>query len=213
MHNKGVIFAAITKFTKFLKPACHHALMGCAHWGNAASLTAIGGSLHLCRGCVFFHWHEGRTDNFVSPIVRGMPRRVKPEQRSRDRTLTDDELRRVWRAADESDEPFPALVQFLLLTGARLNEAARMRWDEIDGEDWLLPAVRHKTKNRSAQALKQSSAGRDQASSPGSVTAHSSSPSTAVNRLTTSPRPSGSLTRRAACLTVSGASAPLWMLA
>jgi integrase len=93
-----------------------------------------------------FHWHEGRTDDFISPITRGMARRVKSEDRSRDRVLTDDELVRVWRAADESDEPFPALIQFLLLTGARLREAAHMQWDEVAGADWLLPAVRNKVK-------------------------------------------------------------------
>jgi integrase len=93
-----------------------------------------------------FHWHEGRTDDFISPITRGMARRVKSEDRSRDRVLTDDELIRIWRAADESDEPFPALIQFLLLTGARLSEAARMQWDEVAGADWLLPAVRNKVK-------------------------------------------------------------------
>jgi integrase len=93
-----------------------------------------------------FHWHEGRTDDFISPITRGMARRVKSEDRSRDRVLTDDELIRIWRVAGESDEPFPALVQFLLLSAARLSEAAHMRWDEIDGANWTLPAVRHKLK-------------------------------------------------------------------
>jgi integrase len=33
----------------------------------------------------------------------------------------------------------------LLLTGARRAEAARMTWDEIDGENWVLPARRNKT--------------------------------------------------------------------
>jgi integrase len=93
-----------------------------------------------------FHWHEGRSDEFRSPITKGLTPRVKPEQAVRDRTLSDDELVRVWRTADKSDGTFAALVRFLLLTGARLNEAARMRWDEIDGADWLLPAARHKAK-------------------------------------------------------------------
>src|SRR5262249_21152052 len=41
---------------------------------------------------------------------------------------------------------FGALVKFLLLTSARLNEAARMSRDELDGSLWTLPADRNKTK-------------------------------------------------------------------
>jgi integrase len=92
-----------------------------------------------------FHWHEGRTDSFVSPITRGMAPRVKSEQAVRDRTLSDEELTKVWRAADESDETFPALVQFLLLSCARLNEAARMTYDEVRDGIWILPKERSKT--------------------------------------------------------------------
>jgi integrase len=33
----------------------------------------------------------------------------------------------------------------LLLTGARRAEAANMRWEEIEGENWTLPARRNKT--------------------------------------------------------------------
>ena len=42
--------------------------------------------------------------------------------------------------------PFPHLVRFLLLTAARRNEAAHMRWSEIRGASWELPASRNKTK-------------------------------------------------------------------
>jgi integrase len=89
-----------------------------------------------------FHWHEGRTDNFVSPIVRGMARRVKPEERSRDRTLTDDELIKVHSTAEKSDEPYAKLVLFLLYVPARLNEAARMTHDEVRDGVWVLPKQR-----------------------------------------------------------------------
>src|SRR5262249_28097115 len=37
-------------------------------------------------------------------------------------------------------------VKFLLLTGARRTEAARMTWSEISGADWTLPAARNKVK-------------------------------------------------------------------
>jgi hypothetical protein len=42
-------------------------------------------------------WHAARTE-YRSPIVRGMAR-TKPAELARDRILSDDELRKVWRAA------------------------------------------------------------------------------------------------------------------
>ena len=91
------------------------------------------------------NWHATRSDDFRSPIVRGMAR-VKAKETARSRTLSDDELRSVWKAANEGAGPFPALVKFLLLTAARRNEAASMMREEFDGTDWTLPASRNKTK-------------------------------------------------------------------
>jgi integrase len=93
-----------------------------------------------------FHWHEGRSDEFRSPIVRAMGKRTPQEERARSRVLSDDELRRVWRTASEGGGPFPAIVKLLLLTGARRNEVSEMRHEEINGTDWTLPASRNKTK-------------------------------------------------------------------
>ena len=89
------------------------------------------------------NWHATRCDAFRSPIVRGMAR---ADEGARTRILTDDELRRVWQAAEAGEGPFDRLVQFLLLTAARRSEAAAMTWQEIDGTDWTLPASRNKTK-------------------------------------------------------------------
>jgi len=92
---------------------------------------------------LLFNWHATRADDFRSPIVRGMAR-TKTKERARSRILTDNEIRTIWN----SKEPgaFPALVRFLLLTGARRAEAAGMTWKEIDGDNWNLPASRNKTK-------------------------------------------------------------------
>jgi integrase len=91
-----------------------------------------------------FNWHASRSDDFRTPIVRGMAR-TSGVDRSRKRTLTDDEIRVVWVAA-EGQGAFGRLVRFLLLTGARRNEAAGMPWAELDGAEWTLPAGRNKTK-------------------------------------------------------------------
>jgi integrase len=91
------------------------------------------------------NWHASRSDEFRSPIVRGMAR-TSAKERARARILTDNELRAVWKAADATPGPFGAFVQFLLLTGARRAEAAEMTWSELSGADWTLPAARNKVK-------------------------------------------------------------------
>jgi integrase len=92
-----------------------------------------------------FNWHAARSDDFRSPIVRGMAR-TNGKERARARILDDDELKAIWRAAEAATGPFGTFVQFLLLTAARRSEAARMTWDELSGADWLLPASRNKVK-------------------------------------------------------------------
>jgi integrase len=87
-------------------------------------------------------WHARRTDEFNSPIVRGMAR-TKPKDRARKRVLSDEELRKVWRAA-EANGVYGRLVQFILLTATRRAEAARMHRSELNGAHWIIPAARYK---------------------------------------------------------------------
>jgi integrase len=89
-------------------------------------------------------WHAARSDDYVSPIIRGMSR-TSTTERSRKRTLSETEIKALWRAADEAGM-FGAFCRFLLLTATRRNEAARMLRSEIEGEDWTIPASRYKTK-------------------------------------------------------------------
>jgi integrase len=106
---------------------------------------AIGADLTLAFVRRIMNWHAARSDDFRSPIVRGMTR-TKTQERARSRVLSDDELRAVWKIAGERADSFAAFVQFLLLTAARRTEAVAMAWAEIDGTDWVLPASRNKTK-------------------------------------------------------------------
>jgi hypothetical protein len=100
-------------------------------------------ALAYLRGC--FNWFALRDDQFRPPIVRGMGR-TSPEERERTRTLTDLELRVVWELAG-SVGAYGRMVRFILLTSARLSEARLMPWNELNGRDWTLPAVRNqKTK-------------------------------------------------------------------
>jgi integrase len=90
------------------------------------------------------NWHAARSDDFRSPIVRGMTRR-DPESRERSRILTDGELRAVWTTAEKYSGPWGQLMRFLLLTAARRTEAAEMSWAELSGDEWTIPKERYKT--------------------------------------------------------------------
>jgi integrase len=91
----------------------------------------------------FFNWCVSRDLLAASPCAG-----VKPPtaERSRDRVLSDRELRDVWRAADKIAGPFGVLVKLLVLTGQRRDEVAQMCWAEIDLDArlWVLPAGRSK---------------------------------------------------------------------
>ena len=101
-------------------------------------------------------WHSSRSDDFRSPIVRGMSR-TKPRERARQRILTDDEIRAVWRAAEAPGREdaiegqrtaaslFGPYVQFLLTTAARRTEVSHMRRAEIEDGVWTIPQERYKT--------------------------------------------------------------------
>ena len=91
----------------------------------------------------FFNWCVARDVLATSPCAG-----VKPPtaERSRDRVLSDDELRLVWQAADQIGWPFGPLVKLLALTGQRRDEVGRMQWSELDLDKqlWTLPAERVK---------------------------------------------------------------------
>jgi integrase len=92
-----------------------------------------------------FAWHAARSDDFNSPIVRGMSR-IKASERRRDRILNDEELRSVWSVVDRDNSAFGAYIKFLLLTACRRDEAACLTWGEINGSLWTLPGARNKTR-------------------------------------------------------------------
>jgi integrase len=94
-----------------------------------------------------FNWCLARDVIQVSPCTLIDP--PAPE-RSRDRILSDDELRLVWNAAGKDSSPFGPLVKLLMLTGQRLGEVGGMRWDELDLKNklWTLPPARVKNGER-----------------------------------------------------------------
>ena len=83
---------------------------------------------------------------------------VKPvaKEASRDRVLTDDEIRWFWQACEAEGFPWGPLGKVVLLTGQRLNEAAQITEGEIRGDLWHLSADR--TKNGRAHDVSLSEA-------------------------------------------------------
>ena len=92
--------------------------------------------LAIVRGIM--NWYAARSDDYISPITRGM-RRTDPKDRQRARILEDDELRVVWKVA-KANGTFGALMQLALLTAQRRGKIASLRWADVtvDGV-WNIP--------------------------------------------------------------------------
>jgi integrase len=75
-----------------------------------------------------FKWLVVNGDIPANPM-QGMEWPTK--EKSRERVLTDDELTKVWNAAQGAPGN---VVKMLMLTGARLQEIAQLKWSEIDGD-------------------------------------------------------------------------------
>ena len=101
----------------------------------------------------FLNWAVERDILRLSPATG-----VKPvaKEASRDRVLTDDEIRWFWQACEAEGFPWGPLGKVLLLTGQRLNEAAQITEGEIRGDLWHLSADR--TKNGRAHDVHLSDA-------------------------------------------------------
>ncbi len=90
-----------------------------------------------------FKWAHERELVDANPMT-GL-RAPKPAE-ARERTLEDDESRAFWQATDEASWPFASVYKLLLLTGARREEVAGMKWSELDLDAgvWMLPSARTK---------------------------------------------------------------------
>lgn len=79
--------------------------------------------------------------------------KLAPPVAARERTLSDDELTRVWKATATLTPKPRAFARLLILTAARRGEVADIAIGEVDREAglWTLPSPR--TKNRSAHVM------------------------------------------------------------
>jgi integrase len=95
-----------------------------------------------------FNWAVVK-EHLETSQVSGLPPPIS--EQSRDRHLDDGELARVISAANSKPYPFGPFYQLLIYTAQRLNEVSGMRWGEIKGDQWTIPAER--SKNRRAHIV------------------------------------------------------------
>jgi integrase len=104
------------------------------------------------------NWYASRTDDYRSPIVKGMAK-TKPKERAGKRVLADDEIRDIWIICEteglkDLPAPFRRFQCCLFLAASRRTEAAAMSWSEMEslsrddfkGDAWTCPAERMKGK-------------------------------------------------------------------
>jgi len=92
---------------------------------------------------VLFNWALSRGVIEASPAA-GV--KAPGAEAVRERVLSEDELRQVWRAAEVTPYPFGPFFKLLIVTAQRRDEVAGMRWSEIDEARalWTIPGDRAK---------------------------------------------------------------------
>jgi integrase len=109
---------------------------GIADRGTVIRARRIHAALHR-----LFAWAVSRDIITANPMTGlGKP----GSETSRDRVLSDDELRQVWKAAENLGYPFGPAHQLLVLTGARREEIGQLRWSEIENDTIRLEGSRTK---------------------------------------------------------------------
>ncbi len=90
-----------------------------------------------------FNWAVDREIIEASPFARMQ----RPKIGKRERILADEEIVTLWQACEAQSGIFARFVQLLLLTGARRNEIARLRWPEVDEVGRMIVLSSDRTKS------------------------------------------------------------------
>jgi integrase len=102
-----------------------------------ATANRMRASLSAC-----FSWGMREGLATANPVINTNKR----EEQTRDRVLSNEELRRVWNAA--GDDVFGTIIKLLILTGQRRNEIGELNWSEIDFTNGALNLPAARTKNK-----------------------------------------------------------------
>jgi integrase len=109
------------------------------------SVTAVRARTTLSA---FFVWAMTMGIVEANPVIGT----IKPQDnQTRDRVLSDNELRAVWLACGDDD--FGRIVKLLILTGCRRSEIGDMTWAELDLERGLFTIPASRSKNGRTHTL------------------------------------------------------------
>lgn len=103
-------------------------------------------------------WIEANPAATIKPAK--VSRRMTPK--SRGRVLDDAEIRTFWKNVDSCGlhKLTAYALQLILVTGQRPGEVAGMRWEEINGDEWVIPASRRgKTETEQSVPLTRTARG------------------------------------------------------
>nr|WP_280842916.1 site-specific integrase [Pararoseomonas baculiformis] len=114
------------------------AIDGAVNRGGPVSARRV-----LAYARAMFGWAQGRGMLEANPF-EGLP--APGQETARERVLTAPELGLIWRAACALPAPAGLFVRFLMLTLARRDEVAGMKWGEVSGDlaTWIQPGARTK---------------------------------------------------------------------
>ena len=109
---------------------------------NSGVSEARGRKMHAALS-VLFRWLTRQRRVATNPTIGVWSPHAPP---SRERVLSEAEIRIFWRGCERLAPPYDVLFKLLLLTGCRLNEVTGMTRAELsdDGATWTIPSERTK---------------------------------------------------------------------
>jgi integrase len=120
----------VTKLRNLERVEVRHALR---RYAEERGPVAANRALSILKTALRFAVDAGYLD--ISPVDRLSSELIGGAEVSRDRVLTDEELRSLWQARSTHTP----LLRFLLLTGQRIGEAQRATWSHVLGDRWHIP--------------------------------------------------------------------------
>jgi len=125
----------------------HHGLDLRSHVSKKSSALRAGAVIRYLRP--MFAWAADERLIDANPWAR---LKVGVSAESRERVLSVHEWRAVWKASLFEPYPLGPFTRALMLSAQRLTNVAQMRWDEIQGDVWVIPRDKVKATRRERAA-------------------------------------------------------------
>jgi integrase len=110
---------------------------------NRVSDTSGPFAANRLRAALSALWSWGMRAGLIESESNPVTFTLRNPEKSRERTLSDDELREIWTAT-EGDGDYLRIVRLCTLTGCRREEIGSLRWDEVQADRLLIGAGRMK---------------------------------------------------------------------